>query len=481
MSPDHAEPFDPLQAIRVIDEPAWLVGGAVRDRLLGRTTSDYDVAVVGEPQTAARRLARLVSGPVFRLSEGFDGWRVIAPDRSWNVDLLPLAGSSIEEDLARRDLTINAIAQQLPDGDLIDPFGGVGDLQARRLRMVSAEAFAQDPLRSLRLIRLASELGFSIDAETRSAAADNAPDLARVAPERQFAELKRIITSERALAGMELIDELAVMPVLLPELAALRGVEQSPYHHLDVYQHTLAVLAEMLELEREPERFLGTNAKAVSEFLSQPLANELTRWQALRFGALLHDIAKPETRAVSAQGRITFMGHDAAGGRTAAAILTRLRASERLAEHVGALAHHHLRLGFLVHEMPLSRRAVYRYLRDCDPVQVDVTVLSVADRLATRGARSEEAIRKHLQLADQLLGEALAWVASPPRPPVRGDELARVLGIEPGPELGWILQELEEASFAEEIDSGQAAMTRAREILRERSGGAGVIRSGDDR
>lgn len=462
---------DPLHAIRAIDAPAWLVGGALRDRLLGRPTSDYDVAVAGEPRAVAHQLARLVSGPIFRLSEGFDGWRVIAPDRSWNIDLLPLVGGSIEEDLARRDLTINALAQPLPGGDLIDPFGGAADLRDRRLRMVSADAFAQDPLRSLRLIRLACELGFSIEAETTAAAARNAPGLVRVAPERQFAELKRIISSERAVNGMELIDALAVMPALLPELAALRGVEQSPYHHLDVYEHTLAVLAETVELERDPERFMGAEAEAVSEFLSRPLANELTRWQALRFGALLHDIAKPQTREVNPQGRITFMGHDAAGGTTAASMLTRLRASDRLAAHIAALARHHLRLGFLVHQMPLSRRAVYRYLRECDPVQVDVTVLSVADRLATRGARSEEAIRKHLALADQLLVEALAWVASPPRPPVRGDQLAQVLGIEPGPELGSILQELEEASFAEEIDSDEEAMTRAREILRERSGG----------
>lgn len=463
---------DPLEALRAIEVPAWLVGGAVRDRMLGRPTSDYDVAVAGEPRDVARRLARLVSGPIFRLSEGFGGWRVIAPDRSWNVDLLPLAGGSIEEDLARRDLTINAIAQRLPGGELIDPFAGARDLRERRLRMVSAEAFAEDPLRSLRLIRLASETGFSVDAETASVAARNATGLARVAPERVFAELRRIISSERAVGGMELIDELGITAVVLPELAALRGVEQSPYHHLDVYEHTLAVLAETIELERDPERFLGPRAEAVDEFLSRPLANELTRWQALRFGALLHDIAKPQTREVTAQGRITFMGHDAAGGRTAAKMLTRLRASERLAEHVGALARHHLRLGFLVHEMPLSRRAVYRYLRECDPVQVDVTVLSVADRLGTRGARSEEAIRQHLQLAGELLGEALAWVANPPKPPVRGDQLARALGIEPGPELGRILQELEEASFAEEIDTDEEVVTRAREILREQSGGA---------
>jgi tRNA nucleotidyltransferase/poly(A) polymerase len=457
---------EPLEAIARIEVPAWLVGGALRDRLMDRPTGDYDVTVGGDPRAVAGALARLVSGHRFRLSQAFGAWRVISPDGRWNIDLLPLGGGSIEADLALRDLTINAIAQRLPEGELIDPFGGEADLRARRLRMVSAGAFAEDPLRVLRLIRLACELDFTIDPETAVAARVNGQNLARVAPERLFAELKRIICSERAVAGMKLIDELHVIGVVLPELAALRGVEQSPYHHLDVYDHTLAVLGEAIELERNPERYLGDHARRASEFLSLPLANELTRWQALRFGSLLHDIAKPQTKQITDQGRITFLGHDAAGGETAAAVLRRLRASERLTEHVAALTRNHLRLGFLVHEKPLSRRSVYRYLRSCEPVQVDVTVLSVADRLATKGARSEEAIHKHLQLADELLGEALAWVENPPRPPLRGDQLTRALGIEPGPELGRILQELEEARFAREIDSDQDALARARELMK---------------
>jgi putative nucleotidyltransferase with HDIG domain len=459
------EARDPLELLAEIEVPAWLVGGALRDRLLDRTTSDYDVVVDGSPRDLARQLARRAPGHPFSLSEGFGAWRVVARDRRWHVDLLPLVGGSIEADLAQRDLTINALAQELRGGELIDPFGGLRDLRERVLRMVAPQAFTHDPLRSLRLVRLACELGFSIDRATAAAAAANAPALDQVAPERVFAELKRILISERALRGVKLIDELGIAPVVLPEFSALRGVEQSRYHHLDVYEHTLAVLGQVIELGQNPERYLGPHAERVDEFMSGVLANELTRWQALRLGALLHDIAKPQTRRVTHEGRVTFMGHDAAGSETASAVLLRLRASERLAEHIAALTRHHLRLGFLVHEMPLSRRAIYRYMRECAPVQVDVTVLSVADRVATRGARSEEAIRKHLQLAGQLLGEALAWIADPPRPPLRGDELARALGMAPGPELGRILAELEEASFAHEIGSEQEALVRARELL----------------
>jgi poly(A) polymerase len=463
---------DPQRALSELDGNAWLVGGAVRDRLLGRATNDFDVAIEGDPARAAKALARRARGHAFELSEQFGVWRVVSRDRTWQLDLLPLGGESIESDLEKRDLTINAIAEPVAGGAPVDPFGGVADLRERTLRMVSPDAFERDPLRTLRLVRLACELGFSIDPATAAAAARSAQGLPEVAPERIFSEFKRLICSDRAVSGLELMEELGIAEVVLPELTELRGVEQSRFHHLDVHAHTLAVLAATIELERDPGKALGAHAAAVSRFMEQPLANELTRWQALRFGALLHDIAKPQTRSVTPEGRVTFIGHDTAGGDTARAVLARLRASDRLAEHVAALARHHLHLGFLVHEMPLSRRAIYRYLRRCSPVPVDVTVLSVADRLATRGDNSEQAIANHLKLAGQMLGEALRWVADPPRPPVRGDEVARELGVPPGPEVGRILAELEEASFAEEISSRQEAIELARGLLRDGSIGS---------
>jgi putative nucleotidyltransferase with HDIG domain len=455
----------PIAALReVVREPAWLVGGAVRDQLLGRPTDDYDVVLRGDARHLARSLARSTAGHAFGLSETFGVWRVVDRERRWQVDVLPLVGDAIEADLAGRDFTINAIAEPLGGGPYVDPFGGLQDLRDRRLRMVSPRAFVEDPLRTLRLARLVCELDFEAEADTVGAAGASAQALAQVAPERIFAELRRILIADRALAGLELMDRIRATEVVLPEVSRMRGVEQSQYHHLDVYDHTRSVLAETIELERGPERRLGAHAEAVAQFLAEPLANELTRGQALRFGALLHDVAKPETRHVTPEGRITFIGHDALGARMAADVLTRLRTSERLREHVAALTRHHLRLGFLVHEMPLGRRAVYRYLRACEPVQVDVTLLSVADRLATRGRGSDVAIARHLELARQLVGEALAWREGPPRPPLRGDEVARAVGLRPGRALGRILAELEEASFAGEITSREQAIARAREL-----------------
>jgi putative nucleotidyltransferase with HDIG domain len=447
-------------------QPAWLVGGALRDRLLRRPVLDVDLATTADPRRCARALARAGGGTAFELSGTFGVWRVVAPDRSWHVDVMRLDGATIEEDLARRDLTVNALAEPLDGGGLLDPFGGAADLEARVLRRVSERSLADDPLRVARLARLALELDFAVEAATAADARAQAPRLADVAQERVLSELRRMLAAERPRAGIELLDELGALEAILPEVAALRGVQQSRFHHLDVYEHTLAVLDALAELQRDPEPALGEHAAATAALLAEPLADELRRGEALRFGALLHDVAKPATRAVTPEGRVTFVGHDVLGARIARAALGRLRASQRLREFVAALTLHHLRAGFLVHERPLPRRAVHAYLRACEPVEVEATVLSVADRLATRGERAEEAIAAHLELARELLGEALRWRAQgPPRPLLRGDELATELGITPGPALGRLLAELEAARFAGEVASRAEAVAHARERL----------------
>jgi poly(A) polymerase len=450
---------------------AWLVGGAVRDALLGRETLDLDLAVQGDARGLARELGRMEGGHAFQLSDQFGAWRVRAHDQHWQVDLTPLMGETLEQDLHRRDLTINAIARELGSGpgELIDPCGGAADLQARRLRAVGPESFSADPLRVLRLARMAAELGFTPEPETLGLAREAAPGLSEVAAERIFAELRLTLTSDLAISGLRLAHDTGATAVVLPELDALRGLQQSDYHHLDVYEHTLATLQAAIDLQRDPAATFGELAPALEAVLDEPLANELTRGDALRFGALLHDIAKPLTHAQTPDGRPTFFEHDVRGAELATAMLTRLRASERLISHAAALTRHHLRLGFLVHKRPLPARAIYNYLATCEPVEVDVTVLSVADRLATLGRNSERAVALHLELARELLADALRWRADRPRPPIAGDELARALAITPGPELGRLLAELTEASYAGELDGPDAVLVHARRWLAEQA------------
>jgi len=465
----------PLELVRraLAGEPAWLVGGAVRDRLLGRVAPDealdLDVIVAGEPGAAAQRVRRAAAprAAAFALSDEFGAWRIVGEAGAWQVDLTPLHAGGLEADLRARDLTLNAIAEPLEGGEPVDPTGGIADLRAGRLRMVAPEAFDADAVRVLRLARLAVELDLEPDVQTRRAARERAPGLAAVPGERVFAELRRIVGAPRAVDGLELLDALGATAVVLPELVALRGIEQTVYHHRDVHGHTLEVLEQVIALERDPGAVLGAGrAQAVRTLLDTPLADGLTRGGALRWGALLHDIAKPRTRTTFADGRVGFPGHDREGAAMSREILARLRTSERLRAHVAALAQHHLRLGFLVHQQPLSRRDVYRYLVACDPVAADVTLLGIADRLATRGRKADEAIARHMELALPMLDAALEHWAAPPTPPlIRGDELARALDLKPGPQLGELLAGIEEARYAGEATTLEDAIAEARRLL----------------
>jgi poly(A) polymerase len=448
---------------------AWLVGGAVRDRVLGRSLTDLDLVVDGDPEQAARAIARAAGrAACFALSEDFGAWRVVARDRAWQADVERLRGGSLEADLVLRDFTVNAIAEPIEGGAPIDPLGGLDDLTARRLRMVGPSAFSDDPLRVLRLVRMTVELELEPEAQTSRAARAHTGELRGVSAERVFMELRRILATQHARRGIELMGELGATAVVLGELQALRGVQQSRFHHLDVYGHTLEVLDRTIELQADPGTIMGDeHAAELATLLAEPLADDLTRGEALRWGALLHDAAKPLTRGVRPQdGRVTFIGHDARGAELARAVLGRLRASERLRGHVAALVGNHLRLGFLVHKpQPLSRRTVYSYLRACEPVEVDVTLLSMADRLATRGDRAEEAIDAHMRMARGMLQDALRWrTEGPPRPLLRGDELASDLGIPEGPRLGKLLEGLLEAQYAGEISTRDHALTYAREL-----------------
>lgn len=467
----------PLQLARdALDgRRAWLVGGAVRDEALGRRApEDVDLVVDGAVEEAAKELARAARRggtdvACFQLSHEFGGWRVVAPQAGWQIDLEPLRGDSIEADLALRDFTVNAIAEPLRGGERIDPLDGLGDLSRRRLRAAGRASFADDPLRVLRLVRIALELELEPEPETVSLARASAPLLARVAGERVFAELTRVIAAPAVLAGLELLSELGATAAVLPELEALRDIQQSRYHHRDVHGHTLEVLERAIALATDPASVFGAvDGEAVERVLAEPLADGMTRASALRWGALLHDIAKPQTRAVrESDGRVTFFGHDAAGAELASTIVRRLRGSERLRAHLAALVRHHLRLGFLVHEpQPLTPRTIFAYLAATSAVGVDVTLLSVADRLATRGDRAQEAIAAHLDVARQMLGPALRWRAEGrPRPLLRGDELAAELGIEPGPALGELLEELSVAQYAGEVHTRADALAHARASL----------------
>jgi poly(A) polymerase len=444
----------------------WIVGGAVRDAAIGRAVTDLDLAVGGDPRDVAGAIARHSGGKTFQLSEEFATWRAMAPDDGWQVDVARLRADRIEGDLELRDFTVNAVAVPLlpPGAGPVDPHGGLRDLEAGSLRAVTERSFADDPLRILRAARIAADLELDLDPATIELARSRADSASRPAGERQFAELRMLLTGADPIRGLALLDQLGASGAVLPELETLRGVEQNPYHHLDVHGHTLEVLERLIAVQGDLEAVVGEAAEELAGVLAEPLADGLTRGGALRFAALFHDVGKPETRTQAEGGRVLFIGHDRAGERIVRDLCGRLRASRRLGDYLANLTRNHLRLGFLVHERPLSRRRVYDYLRATDPDAADVTLLTVADRLATQGERTrQEAIDAHVELAGEMIHEALSWRRQgPPRAPIRGDQLAAELGIEPGPELGRLLGEIEAGVFEGAVETREDAIALAR-------------------
>jgi poly(A) polymerase len=451
-------------------DDVWIVGGAVRDALLGRAVTDLDLATAGDVAAQARAIAQASGGLAFELSSEFGTWRALASKRAWHVDVSKLHDDGIEADLQRRDFTVTAIAVPLagPAGEPLDPVGGATDAAARLLRAVSERSFVDDPLRILRAARLGAQLGFEPEAGTVALARAAARRAGDPAGERQLAELRLLIAGPDPVRGLELLDELGATPAVLPEFAALHGVEQNPNHHLDVHGHTLEVLRNLVAIEADLDRYAGAAATDLRALMDEPLADGFTRGGALRFAAVLHDVGKPATRQEHEGGFVSFVGHDREGAALVHAACARLKASRALARHLEALTLHHLHLGFMAAERPLSRRRLHDYLRLTEPVAADVTVLTVADRLSARGSgptASAEMIEAHLELAREVLPEAIAWHRDgPPPPPIAGDELAAAVGIEPGPELGRLLAEIEAAVFAGEVESADDAVALARRL-----------------
>ena len=439
------------------DDGAYFVGGCVRDVRLGLPVTDVDVVVPGDPATVARRLARETGGSPFALSEAHGAWRVVLDGRT--LDITAQRGGDILADLGERDFTVNAMAIPV-DGEagVVDPFGGLGDLAEGRLRLVSDRVFTDDPLRLLRLARIAHELGFEVDSDAERLARRDAHLADRPAGERIYAEVRRLMTPDHPDAAVRLLDGLGVLDVILPEAAPMHGCEQSPFHHLDVFEHTLQVLDASADIAAHPEHYLPRHAEALRAALDQTVGDELDARTALRLAVLFHDIEKPSTRTVSDDGRIGFMGHDRKGAETAARILKRWRAATSTIRFCALLVAEHLRLGFMVHDRPIDRRDGYRYLKATAPHTHASVVVSLADRFATRGVRARQAyVRAHTQTADELL-QVVAELESEDREPLlRGDEISEMTGAT-GPRIGQLVDALAEEQAAGAVTTRDEAV-----------------------
>jgi tRNA nucleotidyltransferase/poly(A) polymerase len=476
------------------EQEIYLVGGAVRDMLLNRSSHDLDFALPANGISVARRVANALGADFMALDQERDTGRVIVTESDGTRTFLDFAtyrGKELDGDLRARDFTINAIAFDLHTQTLLDPLNGASDLRAKTIRACSPTSLSDDPVRILRAVRQAAAFQFKIDLETRQAMKEAASLLPRISPERQRDELFKMLEGPKPDASMRALEILGVLPYLLPELPALKGVEQSPPHVYDVWEHTLSVLGHLEQIlaglapgyvaEHTNDLFTGLLTLRLGRFREQfashfakSLNTDRSVRAALFFAALYHDVQKPVTKTVESGWRIRFFDHDIKGAEVAAARGRAFNLSNDEIERMRLIVQHHMRFHFFTSRLEgqgkePSRKAIYRFFRDAGKAGVDLVLLGLADLRGTQGTTlTQETWTAALDIARILLEnywEKPHETVAPPRL-LNGNELMSELGLAPGRIVGQLLEAIREGQATGKVEIREQALALAREYIR---------------
>jgi len=464
---------------------SYLVGGFIRDLFLKRDTADIDIALAADALEIAPGIADALGGRFVRLDEANKMGRVVVAGKKapsggrWQLDFAAFEGS-IEQDLSRRDFTIDAMAVDLgeltkDDIHLIDPFNGRADLKDKIVRAVSGTVFSSDAARLLRAVRLAAELDFTIDSQTEALVKRHALLIAGIAGERLREELLRLLVVPDSGRLLPYLDELGLLTALFPEMAAAKGVEQPKEHFWDVFAHSLKVVAAVdFILHQGSWEYYAKEvlaavpwSEAITHHFARPVSGGSTRRSLLKLAALLHDVAKSQTKALTENGRTRFLGHDKEGAAIAADVLERLRFSSKEVKLVEIVIKYHMRPGQMSQEGLPTHRAIYRYFRDCGEAGIDILYLSLADHLATRGPNLNLAgWQEHARLVEYVLAQHAEQekLVTPARL-VSGHDLINVFNIKPGPRMGQLLEAAREAQASGEVSTREEALAYVRKRL----------------
>jgi tRNA nucleotidyltransferase/poly(A) polymerase len=476
------------------DQEMYLVGGAVRDILLNRLSRDLDFALPSNGISLARRVANALQADFMVLDSERDTGRVIVTESDGTRTFLDFAtyrGNNLEEDLRARDFTINAIAFDLHAQTLIDPLNGASDLRTKVIRACSPTSLSDDPVRILRAVRQAAAFEFKIELETRKGMKQAANLLPKVSPERQRDELFKMLEGPKPDASMRALEILGIFPYLLPELPALKGLEQSAPHIHDVWEHTLSVLGHLERIlaalapgysaDNTNDLFTGLLTVRIGRFREQfakhfaeSLNTDRSVRAALFFAALYHDVQKPATKSIENSGRIRFFGHDVKGAEVVEERARAFNLSNDEVERIKSIVQHHMRFHFFTGRLEgdkqePSRKAIYRFFRDTGKAGVDLVLLGLADLRGTQGAAlSQETWTAALDVAQILLGnywERPQETVAPPRL-LGGNELMSELGLKPGRVIGQLLEAIREGQATGKVTNRERALDLAREYLK---------------
>ena len=460
---------------------AYVVGGAVRDLLLGLDPGGVDIVVDSYPMEIAEQLSRHLDVKYFKLHDDHSTVRVLLQSEEFDQCVVDISGIkvSIMHDLAQRDFTCNALALPIEFAaaswgidQIIDGAAGVAAISQRTLAAVSERSFYQDPLRLLRAFRLAAELDLDISEKTLGMVRRDAASISEVAPERIRDELLRIVGTSRSSECLELMAASGILDQFLPELTDGRGVQQPPEHQSDVLTHNLrtpGLLHRLVFSSDTPYKF-AMHSPAYSEWRSKLVSEDFSdgypRWNFLALAGLLHDIGKPATKTTESGGRIRFLNHGLVGSQIAKALLLRLRFSSKAVNFVANAVGTHMRPSqiYVPGSLP-TPKAMYRYHRDLNDMAEDVLFLSLADYLAAvQDTLEVEDWEYKCAVTDQVLNwnrqESIAKKARY----LDGHDIMQGFSLTEGPVIGHLLALLDEAVALGTVRSREQALLYLGEV-----------------
>ncbi len=452
----------------------YLVGGYLRDILLKREKDnpDIDFCLKKGAINFARALREQIRAGFVVLDKEHGCARLVKriKDKVYTLDFTDLRGKDLNADLLHRDFTVNAMALGLEDilagnldDKLIDPRGGRKDLKAKIIRMVAKKAFDEDPLRILRAFSLSAIFGFGIDKETLKLVKVKKGKLSGISCERIRDELFKILERPDAFGHLLKLDQLGILKIIIPEIELMRGVEQGPYHHLDVWKHTLETIKQ-LESVLEGNK----NNKDIRDYLNEIICAERKRRALIKLGALLHDIGKPQARRRQ-EGKTMFHGHERIGADIMEVVAKRLKLSNDELQALEKMIFWHLRPGYLADNEDISARAKFRYFRDAAREGVSTLLISIADQRATRGPlTSDESRITHEKVCFNLIREYFKKLKEKKKLPrlINGDDLIERLKLTPSPLIGKILSEIEELQAIGKIKTKKQALVAAKRLVK---------------
>ena len=452
---EHAQKFH-------INTDVYLVGGAFRDFYLNKENFDKDIVIdKADAEKFAKSLAKFLEATFILLDENNKIYRLVLKDKTQCIDVASLVGESIEDDLRRRDLTINSIAINLKTLEIIDVTGGMDDLKSKKIRHISEQNFIDDPLRLLRVFRFEAMLGFDLDEDLIKIVHRNAARISQSAVERVNYELLKLFSgaySEQALLNM---DKTELLKEILPVSEDLKRVPPNLHHHLNLFNHSIEVVKQIQKNYENSRPEVRLHLDTIDFGAASRLAH-------LKLAGFLHDIGKPDTWTIEEDtGKHRFIKHDDLGSKMASKILKTSKFSKKQIDYLAKMIKYHIYPSHVVSSPEITDKIYMRFIRKMGNEVVDIIVLAIADRLSARGVEiTQEIIEKNIGNLQSLLDFYFSVKDNlKPLPKLlSGEEIMELLRMKPSKELGKIIKLLHEAQLSSDIVTKEDAITFVKHV-----------------